>query len=295
MSPAGSHKPNTALAQVYYNKISGTKRITTETGAGQWGSALAMCCCLFGLECKVFMVKVSYNQKPYRRIMMETWGANCVASPSQETKAGQKVLEQDPDSPGSLGIAISEGIEAAVTGENTKYSLGSVLNHVMLHQTVNGLECQKQMAIAGDYPDVIIGCAGGKNTEICLPLDYEEVPAHYRRYRIKASEMRGGHSGVDIHRQRANAIQVLGRVLHAAITEGDLRVSFIHGGTVSNAIPRDAEAIVFLPEEALAQYTESLSTMETVLRTEFYRTDPELTVTLEPHTNEHDNRGMTCC
>ena len=161
VSPAGSHKPNTAIAQAYYNKISGTKRITTETGAGQWGSALAFSCALFGLECKVFMVKVSYEQKPYRRMMMETWGATCVASPSSETKAGRTILAQHPDSPGSLGIAISEGVEAAVTGENTKYSLGSVLNHVLLHQTINGLECQKQMAIAGDYPDVMIGCAGG--------------------------------------------------------------------------------------------------------------------------------------
>jgi tryptophan synthase beta chain len=161
VSPAGSHKPNTALAQAYYNKISGTKRITTETGAGQWGSALSFCCALFGLECKVYMVKISYNQKPYRRIMMETWGASCTPSPSPETKAGRQILEQNPDSPGSLGIAISEAVEAAVMDENSKYSLGSVLNHVMLHQTVNGLECQKQMALAGDYPDVIIGCAGG--------------------------------------------------------------------------------------------------------------------------------------
>ena len=161
VSPAGSHKPNTALAQAYYNKISGTQRITTETGAGQWGSALAMCCQMFGLVCKVYMVKVSYNQKPYRRMMMQTWGAECTASPSTETAAGRKILEQNPDSPGSLGIAISEAVEAAVQEETTKYSLGSVLNHVMLHQTVNGLECQKQMALAGDYPDVIIGCAGG--------------------------------------------------------------------------------------------------------------------------------------
>lgn len=161
VSPAGSHKPNTSVPQAYYNKVAGTKRITTETGAGQWGSALAMACCFFGLECKVFMVKISFNQKPYRRIMMETWGANCVASPSTETKSGQKILAENPDSPGSLGIAISEAVEAAVTGKETKYSLGSVLNHVLLHQTVNGLECQKQLAIAGDYPDVIIGCAGG--------------------------------------------------------------------------------------------------------------------------------------
>ncbi|MFC1579731.1 TrpB-like pyridoxal phosphate-dependent enzyme [Thermodesulfobacteriota bacterium] len=161
VSPAGSHKPNTALAQAYYNKISGTKRICTETGAGQWGSALAMCCSIFGLECKVYMVKVSFNQKPYRRIMMETWGAKCVASPSTETKAGQSILADNPESPGSLGIAISEAVEAAVMDDNSKYALGSVLNHVMLHQTINGLETQKQMAIAGDYPDVIIGCAGG--------------------------------------------------------------------------------------------------------------------------------------
>jgi tryptophan synthase beta chain len=161
VSPAGSHKPNTAVAQAYYNKVAGTKRITTETGAGQWGSALSMACAFLGLECKVYMVKISFNQKPYRRLMMETWGANCVASPSTETKAGQSILAKNPDSPGSLGIAISEAVEAAVTGQDSKYSLGSVLNHVMLHQTVNGLECQKQLAIAGDYPDVIIGCCGG--------------------------------------------------------------------------------------------------------------------------------------
>jgi len=161
VSPAGSHKPNTAIAQAYYNKISGTKRITTETGAGQWGSALAMCCAMFGLQCDVWMVKISFNQKPYRRMMMETWGAKCVASPSTLTKAGQKILDQDPDSPGSLGMAISEAVEAAVMDENAKYALGSVLNHVMLHQTINGLETQKQMAIAGDYPDVVIGCCGG--------------------------------------------------------------------------------------------------------------------------------------
>jgi len=177
VSPAGSHKPNTAIAQAYYNKISGTKRICTETGAGQWGSALAFSCALFGLECKVYMVKVSFQQKPYRRMMMETWGATCVASPSTETKAGQTILAQNPDSPGSLGIAISEAVEAAVTGENSKYSLGSVLNHVMLHQTVNGLETQKQMAIAGDYPDVVIGCAGGGSNFAghCLPFVCDKI------------------------------------------------------------------------------------------------------------------------
>ena len=177
VSPAGSHKPNTAIAQAYYNKVAGTKRITTETGAGQWGSALAMCCAFFGLECKVFMVKISYNQKPYRRLMMETWGANCTASPSTETKAGQSILAKDPDCPGSLGMAISEAVEAAVMDEHSKYSLGSVLNHVMLHQTINGLECQKQMDIAGDYPDVVIGCAGGGSNFAgnCLPYVRDKI------------------------------------------------------------------------------------------------------------------------
>ena len=177
VSPAGSHKPNTAIAQAYYNKIAGTKRITTETGAGQWGSALSMCCAFFGLECKVFMVRISFNHKPYRKLMMQTWGANCVASPSSETVAGRKILEQDPDSPGSLGIAISEAVEAAVGDDDTKYSLGSVLNHVMLHQTINGLETQKQLAIAGDYPDVVIGCAGGGSNFAgnCLPFVRDKI------------------------------------------------------------------------------------------------------------------------
>jgi len=177
VSPPGSHKPNTAIAQAYYNKVAGTKRITTETGAGQWGSALAMCCSFFGLECKVYMVKISFNQKPYRKLMMETWGANCVASPSNETEAGRKILAEDPDCPGSLGMAISEAVEAAVTDENSKYALGSVLNHVMLHQTINGLETQKQMAIAGDYPDVVIGCAGGGSNFAgnCLPFVCDKI------------------------------------------------------------------------------------------------------------------------
>ncbi|RLB93282.1 MAG: TrpB-like pyridoxal phosphate-dependent enzyme, partial [Deltaproteobacteria bacterium] len=161
VSPAGSHKPNTAIAQAYYNKMAGTKKITTETGAGQWGSALSMCCSFFGIECKVFMVKISYNQKPYRRLMMETWGANCTASPSTETAAGRSILEKYPDSPGSLGMAISEAVEEAVSDENTKYALGSVLNHVMIHQSIIGLEAKKQMEMAGAYPDVIIGSAGG--------------------------------------------------------------------------------------------------------------------------------------
>jgi len=164
VSPVGSHKPNTAVAQAYYNKQAGIRRLATETGAGQWGSALAMACRLFGLECTVYMVKVSYHQKPYRRLLMEAYGAAVYASPSEHTRAGRQVLAEHPDSPGSLGIAISEAVEDAATHADTNYSLGSVLNHVLLHQTVIGLEAKLQMEKAGDYPDVIIGsCGGGSN------------------------------------------------------------------------------------------------------------------------------------
>lgn len=172
VSPAGSHKPNTAVAQAYYNKAFGVKRLTTETGAGQWGSALAFSCQLFGLECKVFMVRVSFEQKPYRRIMMLTWGAECVPSPTDTTEAGRKILAKDPDTPGSLGIAISEAVEMAVQREDTRYSLGSVLNHVLLHQTVIGLETKKQMEALGEYPDVVIGCAGGGSNFAGLAFPY---------------------------------------------------------------------------------------------------------------------------
>jgi len=161
-SPPGSHKPNTAIPQAFYNKAFGIKRLVTETGAGQWGSALSFACCLFGLECKVYMVRISHDQKPYRRLMMNTWGATCVASPSKDTTVGRKILEQDPESPGSLGIAISEAIEDAVTSRDTRYSLGSVLNHVLMHQTVIGLEAKKQLEQGGEKKvDVVIGCAGG--------------------------------------------------------------------------------------------------------------------------------------
>jgi len=160
-SQAGSHKPNTAVAQAYYNKKEGVKRLATETGAGQWGSALSMGCMFFGLELKVYMVKISYEQKPYRRILMETWGAKCVPSPSQDTKAGRDILAKDPNCTGSLGIAISEAVEDAATHEGTKYSLGSVLNHVLLHQTIVGEETRKQMEKADAYPDIIVGCIGG--------------------------------------------------------------------------------------------------------------------------------------
>lgn len=171
-SPVGSHKPNTAVAQAYYNKIEGTKKLVTETGAGQWGSALAMACNFFGLECQVYMVRVSYEQKPYRRSIMRLFGARVTPSPSDETNAGRAILAQDPNSTGSLGIAISEAVEAAVTGKNSKYSLGSVLNHVLMHQTIIGEECLKQMDMAGVYPDVVIGCVGGGSNfgGIALPF-----------------------------------------------------------------------------------------------------------------------------
>ena len=161
VSPAGSHKPNTAVAQAYYNKQEGIRRICTETGAGQWGSALAMACRFFDLDCLVYMVKVSYHQKPYRRSLMHVWGAEVIPSPSETTNAGRQVLAQDPEHTGSLGIAISEAVEVAATNSDTHYSLGSVLNHVLLHQTIVGQEARKQMEMAGDYPDVIIGCVGG--------------------------------------------------------------------------------------------------------------------------------------
>ncbi len=172
VSPTGSHKPNTAIAQAYFNKLEGTKALVTETGAGQWGSSLAYACHLFGMECTVFMVKVSYHQKPYRKTMMNLFGAEIYPSPSKLTEAGRKILAEDPECPGSLGIAISEAIETALQDEKKKYSLGSVLNHVLLHQTIIGLETQKQFALAGDYPDVVIGCHGGGSNFAGLALPF---------------------------------------------------------------------------------------------------------------------------
>jgi tryptophan synthase beta chain len=182
-SPPGSHKPNTAVAKAYYNKLAGTKRLCTETGAGQWGSSLAFACSHFGLECKVYMVKVSYQQKPYRRSMMQIWGASVTPSPSTETQAGKQILAADPDCPGSLGIAISEAVEAAVMRDDTKYSLGSVLNHVMLHQTVIGLEAEKQFELVGDWPDVVLGCVGGGS-------NFAGLAFPFLRHRLKGREMR---------------------------------------------------------------------------------------------------------
>ena len=188
VSPAGSHKPNTAVAQAYYNKISGVKRLSTETGAGQWGSALAMACHMFGIVCRVFMVKVSFYQKPYRRMMMETWGGKCVPSPSPDTNAGRRFLKENPGHPGSLGIAISEAIEDAVTSKDTRYSLGSVLNHVLLHQTIIGLEAQKQLASVNEYPDVVIGCVGGGSNFAGIAFPFVRDKIHGKEIRIVGCE-----------------------------------------------------------------------------------------------------------
>ncbi len=188
VSPAGSHKPNTAVAQAYYNKQAGITRLSTETGAGQWGSALALAGQLFGLEIQVYMVKVSYAQKPYRRSMMQTWGAKVLASPTDQTSAGRKVLAQDPNSPGSLGIAISEAVEEAASRKDTNYSLGSVLNHVCLHQTVIGQEAKQQLANVGDYPDVVIGCCGGGSNFAGIAFPFFADKAAGKQVRLLAVE-----------------------------------------------------------------------------------------------------------
>ncbi len=188
VSPAGSHKPNTSIPQAYYNKKAGVRRIATETGAGQWGSALALAGSLFGLEITVYMVKVSYNQKPYRRIAMETWGATVHPSPSNITNSGRKIIEADPESPGSLGIAISEAVEDAATHNDTNYALGSVLNHVLLHQTVIGLEAKKQFAIIGDYPDIIIGCCGGGSNLAGVSFPFLQDKINGKELRVIAVE-----------------------------------------------------------------------------------------------------------
>ncbi|HYJ73156.1 MAG TPA: TrpB-like pyridoxal phosphate-dependent enzyme, partial [Actinomycetota bacterium] len=187
-SPAGSHKPNTAVPQAFYNKEEGIARLSTETGAGQWGSALAFACARFGLECKVYMVRTSYDGKPYRRSLMETWGASVIPSPSPETGAGRAVLDQHPDSPGSLGIAISEAVEDAATREDTKYALGSVLNHVLLHQTVIGQEAQQQLEMADAYPDVVIGCVGGGSNFAGISFPFVRQKLAGKSIRIVAAE-----------------------------------------------------------------------------------------------------------
>ena len=188
VSPAGSHKPNTAVPQAFYNKQAGIRRLATETGAGQWGSALSLATRMFGLECTIYMVKVSYEQKPYRRMMMNTWGGEVFPSPSPHTQAGRAVLAAHPDSPGSLGIAISEAVEDAATHSDTNYALGSVLNHVLLHQTVIGVEAKKQMALAGDEPDVVIGCFGGGSNFGGLALPYVEEKLNGSKVRLQAVE-----------------------------------------------------------------------------------------------------------
>ncbi len=188
VSPAGSHKPNTAVPQAYYNKISGVKRLATETGAGQWGASLSFACKLFGLECTVYMVKVTFGQKPYRKLQIQTWGGEVFASPSDRTEFGRKMLAQDPDCPGSLGIAISEAIEDTVTHPGTKYALGSVLNHVCMHQTVIGEESLKQMELAGEYPDVVVGCIGGGSNFAGIAFPFVRENLAGKKTRIIAVE-----------------------------------------------------------------------------------------------------------
>ncbi len=187
-SPPGSHKPNTAIAQAYFNKMEGVKRLATETGAGQWGSALSLGCKMFGLECTVYMVKVSYHQKPYRRSMMQIWGSEVIASPSDRTNSGRSILEKAPDSPGSLGMAISEAVEDAATRDDTKYALGSVLNHVMLHQTVIGQEVKEQLKKVGEKPDVIIGCCGGGSNFAGIAFPFMPEKAAGEKIRFVAVE-----------------------------------------------------------------------------------------------------------
>jgi len=188
VSPAGSHKPNTSVAQAYYNQQSGIKRLATETGAGQWGSALAFACNVFGLECMVYMVRCSYDQKPHRRTMMQAWGATCIPSPSDRTNAGRKILAEAPDSPGSLGIAISEAVEDAVGRKDTNYALGSVLNHVLLHQTVIGLEALEQLKLAGAFPDIVVGCCGGGSNFAGLAFPFVPLKATGKNIRLIAVE-----------------------------------------------------------------------------------------------------------
>lgn len=187
-SPAGSHKPNSAVPQAYYNKMAGTHRIATETGAGQWGSSISLACQMFGLECTVYMVKVSYAQKPYRKSMMQLWGAEVIPSPSDRTNAGREILAKDPDSNGSLGMAISEAVEDAVTHEDTRYALGSVLNHVCLHQTIIGIEAKEQLAMVGDYPDVVIGCHGGGSNFAGIAFPFVADKANGKDVRVVAVE-----------------------------------------------------------------------------------------------------------
>ncbi len=188
VSPAGSHKPNTSVPQAYYNKKEGINRLATETGAGQWGSALALACQMFGLKCTVYMVKVSYHQKPYRRSMMRVWGAEVFASPSDKTQSGRKMLEDDPDSPGSLGMAISEAVEDAATHKDTNYSLGSVLNHVCLHQTIVGQEVKKQLEMVNLKPDIIIGCVGGGSNFAGLAFPFVADKLAGKKIRLIAVE-----------------------------------------------------------------------------------------------------------
>lgn len=226
MSPAGSHKPNTAIPQAYYNKKAGIKRLATETGAGQWGSSLSLACQIFGLECKVYMVRVSYDQKPYRRSMIRTWGAEVIASPSKDTKAGRDALAANPDHPGSLGLAISEAVEDAAGRDDTNYSLGSVLNHVLLHQTVIGLEAMKQLEKVDRFPDIVIGCAGGGS-------NFGGIAIPFVRERIKGKKVRS------IAVEPASC---------PTLTKGEFRYDFGDVAMMTPLLPMHTLGHTFIPE-----------------------------------------------
>ena len=297
VSPAGSHKPNTAIPQAHYNAQEGVRRIATETGAGQWGSALAFACGQYGLECKVYMVRASFDSKPYRKSMIATWGGECVASPSTETQAGRSILEADPDTSGSLGIAISEAVEDAATREDTKYALGSVLNHVLLHQTVIGLEAKAQLDAAGATPDVVIGCVGGGSNFAGIAFPFVADAAAGHGPRIVAAEpaacptLTRGHYGYDFGDTAKMApllpMHTLGHgFVPAAIHSGGLRYHgmaplvshLVHTGAVEarayNQGECFAEALRFARSEGIIPAPEPSHALR-ALREEVERADAE--------------------
>jgi len=246
VSPAGSHKPNTSVPQAYYNMKAGVERIATETGAGQWGSALAFATMLYDLECTIYMVRSSYTQKPYRKSMMHVWGAECIPSPSTTTNAGRAMLEKDPDTPGSLGMAISEAVEDAASHNNTNYALGSVLNHVCLHQTVIGLECREQLAMVDDYPDVVIGCVGGGSNfaGISFPFAGDKLTGKHKDVDIIAPSMHAG--GLRYHGDSP--------IVSRLVFDGVMRAVSYHQSEVFDAAQTFArtEGIIVAPETSHA-------------------------------------------
>ena len=251
---SGSHKLNSAIAQAYYAKEQGLKGLTTETGAGQWGTALSEACAYFGLDLKVFMVKVSYEQKPFRKAIMQTFDANVTRSPSNTTEAGRAILAHDPTTGGSLGCAISEAVEVATTHEGYRYVLGSVLNQVLLHQSVIGLETKTALDKYGIVPDIIIGCAGGVDTLAMFRYKTEAAPEGHVFFRVRVSDLSGGHSGDDIDKGRMNSNKLVARLLWNGAQRFGLRLSRFDGGNLRNAIPREAYAVFAVPSGSKAGF-----------------------------------------